>query len=185
VAQWVSGSTFLSTLNVVQFFGLRQATTIDGVVTAQLVRHGIVDLYARYQGRNVSYSAGDLESFSAVYWASMGTAPTCYLVPYLAFWPQATTLTLTNAVVAKYLKALDKETTAAGYNWISDKYPMVVLAGIMRCASLYIGDGQAYLYWKGKYANGIKEMILMETTVQAGTPYRRSVYPEDIFRQGV
>lgn len=189
---WATWTTFYSG-NPMALHRLSYVTTAD-VRESVLVRESVQDFYAKQHAVSVTYSAGgaDPDRYCVPMWSSYttGAGTTCYFLPSIAHYPQSMLTTAATAVThleLSYLSAPDKLTAATGdgaSNWMTSKYPMVILAGAMRWASLYIGDTQAYQIWKGKYENGLKDMMMNEEMVVASTPCMRAVYPEDILRGG-
>ena len=191
-ANWATWTTFY-TGNPIALHRLSYKTT-DDVRDSVLIRESVQDFYAKQHSVSVTYSEGgaDPTRYCVPMWSSYttGAGATRYFLPSIAHYPQSMVTTVTTAVThfeLSYLSAPDKLTAATGSgssNWMTNKYPLGVLAGTMRWASLYIGDTQAYQIWKGKYENGLKDMLMNEETVVASTPSMRAVYPEDILRGG-
>lgn len=189
---WATWTTFY-TANPMALHRLSYVTTAD-IRDSVLVRESVQDFYAKQHAVSVTYSEGDADParYCVPMWSSYqtGTAGDYYFLPSVAHYPQSMITTVATALThleLGYLSAPNKMTAATGAgssNWMTDKYPMVVLAGVMRYASLYIGDAQAYRIWKGKYENGLKDMLMNEEMVVASTPSMRAVYPEDILRGG-
>jgi len=175
--QWFTDSA-VSSLNIVDIH------RIDYSTTAALVRQPVQDFYANFHGLNASNSTGDYARYCVPKWVSMtaGTYNDWYLIPEIGVSPIAATGT--TDLTMGYLSAPDAFTATSDSNWITDQYPQVVLAGVLRRAFLFIGDSQRYLIWKAKFENGVRDMILSEQTSVAATPHLRGVYPEEILRGG-
>lgn len=172
-SQWFS----VTGLNLINVHHIEYSTT------AKLERHPIQDMYGAFHGLNASYSVGAFEKYAIPKWGTYTTGGAQYLVPYFAMYPLATTAT--DALTLHYLAAPDKFTATTDTHWILDKYPHVVLAGVMRYVMLYVADRDRYLAWKQEYVRGIKQMQRQESSIVASTPNMRGLIPEVILGGGV
>jgi len=155
---------------------------IDYSTTAALWRQPVQDFYANFHGLNASHTVGNYKNFCIPQWTSYVSGTNQYLLPRLAVYP--ITGTGTTDLTGAYLAAPDKFDETTDSNWITNQYPQVVLAGVLRRAFLYIGDSQRYLIWKARFENGVKDMILSEQTSVAATPHLRGILPEEVQRGG-
>lgn len=185
-----SGFTTATTSIPAQWISLTEAATRDVVAfqqvvygtTGALVRLEMQDFYARLQGLAMNYAPGNFAFYSIPRWVSSVSGADEFQVPSVVVSPITTTAT--NPLTAYCLCAPDKLTQATDTYWFLSKYPLVVLAGVLRYACIYVGDLAGYLRAKGDYENGIKEMILSEETTMAATPMLRGIFPEQLMRGG-
>lgn len=151
---------------------------------AKLVRHPVQDLYAAYHGLAGNYSVGDFEQYAIPKWGTYTTTTGVqYMAPYFAVFPLTTTAT--DAFTLHYLSAPARFTATTDTHWILDKYPQMILAGVMRYVMLYVGDRERYLAWKQRFQTGLALMKRQEMSVVASTPNMRGVLPEVVLGGGV
>jgi hypothetical protein len=146
--------------------------------TAELIPFSLRDLYAQLYGVVVNTSGGS--SFDKYAVARWETYATVNMVPDVVFWPHVTSAT--TAISCYGLEAPKVMSEVTDTCWPLEFYPQVVLAGVMRYASLYLGDSTSYLLWKGKYENGVHDILQSEERRPVGTPTRRAIYPESMFQ---
>jgi hypothetical protein len=175
-SQWINNTAFWS-LDIMGIHRVNYGT--NGVLT----RHAVQDFYGFFHGADANYITGAFERYCVPKWTSGSQTSNYYMWPLIAVHPIYNTST--NSIQVNYLQAPAKFTLATDYNWILTKYPQVVLAGVLRYAFLFIGDGNRYSIFKGKYINGIADMVRNETASLASTPALRGQYPEQIMRGGV
>ena len=176
LSQWVS-MTDLAVSDFMQMHHVEFGTTVP------LIRQEAQDFYANLQGVAANYTGATVDRYCIPAWTTSGNATTQYLAPYMAIQPLGSTAT--NAFTAYYQAAPAKVTTSNDTNWMMDKYAHVLLARVMCYACLYLRDPQGYLAWMSRYENGVKDMILTETTSVAGNTGRRGISPEHVFHGGV
>lgn len=133
-----------------------------------LVRLEIPDLYAQMAGS----SAGVISAISKYYAVIRGdiNATTGTVSEYF-YGVNATTATDgTHAMAitgAWTLAPLDSSNDTC---WIMQRYPRVILAGVLARVRLYLGDPVGYLTEKAEYENGIADMLRVEESVTASNP---------------
>ena len=182
-ANWITNVTMADS-NPMAIFGANYRTATN-VLEQALVQHSPHDFYAHQHGLAVDYTTGDPEKFCIPEWASYAnTTGDYYMLPKIAIFPQSLTTGDADLQV-KYQSAPEKMSTSSDNNWITNKYPRVVLNGILRYAYLYLGDSVSYNLAKSQFLNGIADMIRNEETVLASTPHRRGVMPQEVMRGGM
>jgi len=174
--QWINNTAFAS-LNIMAVHRMAYGST------RPLEHRALQDFYSFFQGGNANYTTGEFERYCIPKWISASASSEYFMYPMLAVHPISSTTT--DAIQMSYLEAPEKFDSSDDYNWILTKYPQVILAGVLRYAFLYIGDGSRYGVWKGNYINGLADMVRNETTTLASTPAMRAIYPEQILRGGM
>lgn len=181
-ANWISNVTMTSS-NPMAIFGANYRTATN-VLEKALIQNSPLDFYAYQHGLSITYGTGDVERYCQPKWTSYSNAGSYYMLPQVAIWPQA--LTTGDAdLELKYQSAPEKFTTTTDNNWITNKYPRVVLNGVLRYAYLYLGDTVSYNLSKSQYVNGVADMLRNEETVLASAPYRKGVMPSEVMRGGL
>lgn len=175
---WLENTDDLGEQNIVS---LHRVEVTNSNSETLLTHCATRDLYALYNGRLVSYKeTNDITHYAVPTWATGSSGATQHLYPNIAVYPGGANGTTTTKVY--FLTVPDKLTGADGSHWFMNKYPTMVLAGLLRYVFLYLGDAQSYLVQKAIYVNGIKDAILSEESVVASTPSMRSVFPEILAR---
>jgi hypothetical protein len=187
----VSGFALAATTLSNNWVSLTQAASMNGIAiyqayegtTAAMQRLEGQDLYSRAQGNVHTAQTGDFHYYALPAWRSYTTtAGEEFLVPQVAALPVPSSSTI--PCTMSMLCAPAKLTAAGDTHWFLKKYPQTVLAGVLRYASLYVGDLAGYLAAKGHFENGFRDMILGEETTMVATPALRGVIPEVIQRGG-
>lgn len=171
--QWFS-ATGLALSN---FIAMRR---IDYGTHAMMVRQAVEDLYKNFHGLVASYSVGSFEKYAIAKYGTCTSGNDQFMAPYIAVYPIYATNT--SDFTAHFLAAPAKFTTTTDTHWILDKYPSVIIAGVMRYVELYVGNLQGYLSWKKIYLMGISNMMKTEESSVASTPNMRGVLPELVMR---
>lgn len=137
-----------------------------------LVRVGLRDLYAFFHGASATSSNNTLSNYAVPRWSTFSTS---YLAPQVAVFPNENA---SRSMEITYLKALTKLASGSDTNWILRRYPNVVLAGTLRRAFLYQGNGARYTREHAKFRNGLRDIIMQETGTIAEAPVRRGLMGE-------
>lgn len=174
---WIDGDA-LGQANIISMHRL-ECTLAS---SERLVTHlSTQELYNRYHGSLVSYTSGnDITHYCVPTWSTGGSGAASYMNPEFGVYPCGTEATTT--MKAFFSVAPDKLVGGASTHWIMTKYPLTVLAGVLRYAFLFLSDMQAYVLWKQKFVNGLKDMVMSEESVVASSPAFGGVFPEVLTR---
>lgn len=146
--------------------------TFIGAYERPLIRVEHADLYQIAAGSTPVTSStssfyamvrGNIQSLTA-------TAGGTIIEDFVAFPFPATTASTVQALGITYLGSpliLDSDEDT---NWMMQRYPRVVLAGVLRYARLYLNDVVGYLKEKAEFENGIADMVRVEEVASANAP---------------
>lgn len=134
-----------------------------------LTRVGIRDLYAFFRGAAATSSADLLQNYAVPRWTTFNTS---HLAPQVVPFPNENSA---RSMEIHYLKAPTALASGSDTNWILRRYPYVVLAGTLRRAFLYKGDGARYTREMAAFQNGLKDILRQETGDIAHAPTRRAL----------
>ncbi len=187
-ANWLYDTTMTAS-NPMAIYGANyRSVTFSTAASTNIVEQALIqqspkDFYDYQNGLAVTYGVGDPERYCQPKWTSYSNGGNYYMLPQVAVYPQYLSATSAHLEL-KYLSAPEKLSGTDDNNWITDKYPKMVLNGVLRYAFLYLSDTASYNIAKANYVNGVADMVRNEEAVLASNPYRRGVMPSEVMRGG-
>jgi hypothetical protein len=169
--------------------GLQQAYqsgTVIGTYGPALVRCSPMDLWRKFAGTNsvaantATFYAplGYTGSTNATTAASNAVPPAMQFALHPAIQTVGTGANSSGVFLPSALTHMALLNGDTDTHWILSKYFRLVLNGVMRMVRMYQGQTNQYLQYKADFEDGVRQMILQEEAMVAGTPVMRSIESE-------